>query len=165
MKIANVLRKEKSNVVYTDESSFNCWMHSKKTWQCKTAPVKMVLNKSRGKSITIFGAIGKHMRSPLFMQAQSTNQSDFVEFLRQLRGSFIEEYSTAKITLVLDNHRAHHTKNTQQFCEQHNIELLFQPPYSPEFNSIEYLWSVVKRRFKKNLISENEVHIQQQLFS
>ena len=92
-------------------------------------------------------------------------QNDFVEFLRQLRGSFIEEYSTAKITLVLDNHRAHHTKNTQQFCEQHNIELLFQPPYSPEFNSIEYLWSVVKRRFKKNLISENEVHIQQQLFS
>jgi len=69
MKIANVLRKEKSNVVYTDESSFNCWMHSKKTWQCKTAPVKMVLNKSRGKLITIFGAIGKHMRSPFFMQA------------------------------------------------------------------------------------------------
>jgi hypothetical protein len=29
----------------------------------------MMLNKSRGKSITIFGAIGKHMRSPLFMQA------------------------------------------------------------------------------------------------
>ena len=69
MKIANVLRKEKSNVVYTDESSFNCWMHTKKTWQCKTAAVKMVLNKSRGKSITILGAIGKHMRSPLFMQA------------------------------------------------------------------------------------------------
>ena len=24
------------------------------------------------------------------------------------------------------------------------VELLFQPPYSLEFNSIEYLWSVVK---------------------
>ena len=87
-----------------------------------------------------------------------------LQYLERLANT-IEEYSTAKITLVLDNHRAHHTKNTQQFCEQHNIELLFQAPYSPEFNSIKYMWSEVKRPYKMMLIAENEVHIQQQLFS
>ncbi len=33
-----------------------------------------------------------------------------------------------------------------------NIELLFLPPYSPELNSIESLWSVVKTRIKTCLL-------------
>jgi transposase len=29
---------------------------------------------------------------------------------------------------------------------------MFMPPYSPEFNSIEALWSVLKRDFKKRVL-------------
>ncbi len=39
-----------------------------------------------------------------------------------------------------------------------NMEGLFLPPYSPEFNSIETLWSQVKQRMKQLLSSDAQTH-------
>jgi transposase len=38
------------------------------------------------------------------------------------------------------------------------MEGLFLPPYSPEFNSIETLWSQVKQRMKQLLSSDAQTH-------
>ncbi len=38
------------------------------------------------------------------------------------------------------------------------------PPYTPEFNCIEALWSVIKRDFKKRVIEEKQVEVPQELF-
>ena len=42
-----------------------------------------------------------------------------------------------------------------------NIELLFQPKYSPEFNSIESLWSVFKLGLKNRLQQHKDVVLSQ----
>ena len=49
-----------------------------------------------------------------------------------------------------------------------NIQLLFQPPYSPELNPIERLWQFIKDKLAwqlwtdlEQLISEVEFHIRQ----
>ena len=47
----------------------------------------------------------------------------------------------------------------RSFCKFNNIEIKFLPSYSPEFNSIEPLWSVIKRRFKSKLVAENDIKI------
>jgi transposase len=36
---------------------------------------------------------------------------------------------------------------------------MFMPPYCPEFNCIEALWSVLKRDFKKRVLLEQRVEI------
>jgi transposase len=36
---------------------------------------------------------------------------------------------------------------------------MFMPPYSPEFNCIEALWSVIKRDFKKRVLALRKVVI------
>jgi len=56
--------------------------------------------------------------------------------------------SRSKIYVVLDNAQAHRTKVLRDYCSTHFIELVFLPGYSPEFNSIEPLWGVIKNRFK-----------------
>ena len=47
----------------------------------------------------------------------------------------------------------------RSYCQFNNIEIKFLPSYSPEFNSIEPLWSVIKRRFKSKLVAESDVVI------
>ena len=49
----------------------------------------------------------------------------------------------------------------RSYCQFKNIEIKFLPSYSPEFNCIEPLWSVVKRRFKQKLVAESDILINQ----
>ena len=46
--------------------------------------------------------------------------------------------------VVLDNLSAHKDKRTQDLIEQAGAELRFLPPYSPDLNPIEKMWSKVK---------------------
>ena len=61
--------------------------------------------------------------------------------------------------MVLDNARAHITIAVREEAEFQNIELMFMPPYTPELNSIEALWSVIKRDFKKRILARKDVFI------
>lgn len=50
--------------------------------------------------------------------------------------------------LVMDNLRVHHIAEVKIKVEQAGVRLLYLPPYSPELNPIEEIWSVVKRAFR-----------------
>jgi len=52
----------------------------------------------------------------------------------------------------------------REVAEELNIELLFQPKYSPEFNSIESLWSVFKLGVKNRLQEHKEVVLRMEDF-
>jgi hypothetical protein len=52
--------------VYFDESAFNMWLRPRKTWQDPSAPVTLVLNKDRGKNVTVYGAIGVNLPGAFF---------------------------------------------------------------------------------------------------
>ncbi len=46
--------------------------------------------------------------------------------------------------LVMDNLGAHKNKQTLQLLKAAGVETLFLPPYSPDLNPIELMWSKVK---------------------
>lgn len=48
------------------------------------------------------------------------------------------------ITIVLDNARYQHCARVEECAHNLGIELLFLPPYAPNFNLIERLWKFVK---------------------
>ena len=150
-------------LVYFDEASFNLWMRNRKTWTPRDQPIKYPLKKCRGKGITVMGAISQHLTKPLFTLETSTNSQAFVQFLKQLRKRFPRQGSTP-VTIVLDNAKAHHTQEVKKIAKKLNFELMFMPPFSPEFNCIEALWSVIKRDFKKRVIERKQVSIPDELF-
>ncbi len=117
----------------------------------------MVLNKSRGAGITVFGAISVNMNKPLFTLETSTNSKAFYDFLGKLRKRF--KNNNHRLTVVLDNARAHITLEVRAEADRLNIELMFMPPYTPELNSIESLWSVIKRDFKRRVLAKQDVVI------
>ena len=79
---------------------------------------------------------------------KSVNTDSFLDYLKSLR-----EHCEDKIALFLDNLRVHHSTRVKEFCEKYDIPLVFNLPYSPEYNPIENFFSLVKntyRRLKQN---------------
>ena len=134
-------------MIYFDEAAFNVWMRNRRTWTSRERPVKMVINQTRLKGLTVFGAISSQMAKPVFMIGKSTNKDEVLQFLKRIRTTSWFTRDT-KLFIVLDIARAHVGQRVKTYCSLYNIELLFMPGYSPEFNSIEALWSVIKRRVK-----------------
>jgi transposase len=106
----------------------------------------------------VFGGISTKLARPVFMQGYSTNKDNVVEFLQLLRRQFLFQ---DKVYVVLDNHPAHHTLLVTDEAARLNFELMFMPPYSPELNAIEALWSVLKRNVKQQLVLRKLVNITQ----
>ena len=54
--------------------------------------------------------------------------------------------------VVMDNATFHKRSDTQELLEAHGHQLLWLPPYSPDFNPIEKMWAWVKRKRKEWLV-------------
>jgi len=154
------------NILYMDESSCNLWMRGRYTWTSREKPVKMQINQFRGAGVTIYGAIGTCLDSPLFMKSASTNIEDFRKFLLQIKEKFPQEYGQQRprISIVLDNHPAHRNVDVNIYARNLGLTLLFLPPYCPQLNSIECLWSVVKRSVKRELQLNKDINLNQEQF-
>ena len=49
----------------------------------------------------------------------------------------------------MDNATWHKTNKVKIFCNENNITLFFLPPYSPEYNPIERVWSYLKSKVRQ----------------
>lgn len=67
----------------------------------------------------------------------------------QVFGIYVEQVLIPTLrkgdVVVMDNLSAHKRPRIQQMIEQAGASLLYLPPYSPDFNPIEMIWSKVKR--------------------
>ena len=130
------------------------------TWSSRVKPVKFPLNQLRGRGVTILGAIGEYLPKAVFTLAPTTNREYVMEFFKKLRSVVTPNPMTpknkqAKLVIVLDNHRAHASEEVTRLAGQLNMELMFLPPYCPELNSIESLWSQVKKSLKARLVESS----------
>ena len=57
----------------------------------------------------------------------------------------------------MDNMRTHHSKAVKAVIEELKINVIYLPPYSPDLNPIEMMWSKIKailRKMKIRILSE-----------
>lgn len=52
----------------------------------------------------------------------------------------------------MDNMHSHHAKKVTQLFDDKNISYKFLPPYSPDLNPIEKMWSKMKAFLRKQKI-------------
>ena len=73
---------------------------------------------------------------------------DFFSFVSELVAIECPKYSKRKIVLMMDNAKVHHSKDyMQKFIKYVNV--LYNSPYTPQFNAIEFLFSKLKSEVKK----------------
>ena len=51
--------------------------------------------------------------------------------------------------LIMDNMKSHHAKAVKKLLDSSGIRYIYLPPYSPDLNPIEKLWSKVKALLRK----------------
>ena len=51
--------------------------------------------------------------------------------------------------VIMDNLRSHHVKKVAEVLEKADVKLLYLPPYSPDLNPIEKMWSKIKSILRK----------------
>ena len=58
--------------------------------------------------------------------------------------------------LIMDNMNSHHVKAVKELLDSSGVRYIYLPPYSPDLNPIEKLWSKVKaflRKFKARTLN------------
>ncbi len=69
-------------------------------------------------------------------------------FLDYLKNTLLPTLHAGDI-VIMDNMRTHHISAVREMLESSGMKLLYLPPYSPDLNPIEKLWSKVKAILRK----------------
>ena len=142
---------KKDQLIFVDESSFHSWLSKDKAWSREDQIIEVPLNKLQHR-ITCFGAIGNALKGNMFCQLyNTTNGANFRKFLRLLKANLRNQYSNRTVYLCIDNHSGHHSEKSLKIMTQLGFTPIFLPSYSSYFNSVEYLWSLMKCHFRKLL--------------
>ena len=56
------------------------------------------------------------------------------------------------IVLYMDNLSVHRSPHVKERMDELGIAYVYNPPYSPEFNGIESVFSILKNKIKKKRI-------------
>ncbi len=111
----------------------------------RTGEDKAIKTTGSRSRINVVGAIELgHLEKAVIKQYEKTvNGEAIVDFLTNVRQSYL---SSGTIKLVLDEAGYHRSDFVKKEAEKLNIELIYLPPYSPNFNSIERLWKVMNEK-------------------
>ena len=107
---------------------------------------------SRGKRINVIAAMSTSGIIATNMTSTTVCGDTFFDFLR---GSLIPNMLpfdglNERSVLILDNCSVHHVEAVTDLLQQAGIVALFLPPYSPDLNPIEEVFSFVKGYLKKH---------------
>ena len=74
------------------------------------------------------------------------------QFQHYLEGLLARYSHSKKLIIVLDNARAHHSKELEPFlvANKDRVELVFLPPYSPDLNPMEWFWKFLRKMITHN---------------
>ena len=76
---------------------------------------------------------------------RAVNADSFIEFLHFLK----RKHGAKPMALYMDNLRVHNTIAVRKVYEDLKIKPIFSPPYQPELNPIEFVFSQLKLKVKK----------------
>ena len=87
----------------------------------------------------------------------SIKSGEIVEFLKALKA-----YLNLPILIIWDGLKAHRSKLVRDYLDglDGHIQIAFLPRYSPDLNTVEYLWAWLKRYALANFCPDNLAKLQ-----
>jgi transposase len=132
---------ESERFVFVDECSSNTSLAPLYGWSRGGERVHQKAPRNWGKNITLLSSISKEsgMGASLVVEG-STNATVFHTYLQEVLCPTLERGQV----VVMDNLSSHKGERVRELIEAKGCELIYLPPYSPDFNPIEKAFSKLK---------------------
>jgi transposase len=132
---------EPDRFVFVDECSTNTSLAPLYGWSRKGERAYQKAPRNWGKNITLLSSMGKErgMGASLVVEG-STNGMVFETYLEDVLLPTLEKGQV----VVMDNLSAHKRERVRELIEAKGCDLVYLPPYSPDFNPIEQAFSKLK---------------------
>lgn len=98
-----------------------------------------------GKNLSVIGAVRRDCVLCHQTVEGAVNGPKFIEFVEK---RLVPRLGKGDV-VVMDNLRPHHAPRVRELIEERGAELIFLPPYSPDFSPIEPCWSFIKHHLRR----------------
>lgn len=130
-------------LVFIDETGFIVDMNRIYGWS-KRGQQAVITARTRGKRLSVVGAMALDGQRGMLSFNGTLNKERMVEFVREHLGPQLKEGDV----VVMDGLSVHRCADVRDAIEAWGASVLILPPYSPELNPIEHLWSTMKARIR-----------------
>ena len=142
--LLKLAQAKQAMLLFGDEASFAQWGSLSYTW-AKIGQQPLLKTSGSRKAYKVFGLID-YFTGTFFYKTLSKgkfNSQSYQEFLLE-----VLDKTTEHLILIQDRARYHTSKAMNDFFATHSDRLtpIELPPYSPDFNPIEYLWRNLKSK-------------------
>jgi transposase len=127
-------------LVFVDEMGTNVSLSPLYAWSPKGHRAFGSAPRNWGKNVTLLASITREGLGECLAVEGSTTREVFEAYLEQV---LVPTLGPGQI-VVMDNLSAHKGGRVKEIIEGRGCELLYLPPYSPDFNPIEQAFSKVK---------------------
>lgn len=134
-----------TKLVSLDESSINLAYTRLYGRAKKNERIKEGLKDARFERKSILSTLRLNGKMNPLVFDGTLNQYIFAEYIKTQLAPDFSPYDI----LLLDNCSVHHSKLVLETLKECGITYMFLPPYSPDFNPIELLWTKIKSVLKK----------------
>ncbi len=144
---------DKSKLVFLDESSVNTNFTRIRGRSLGGTRCVDNVPLSTPKNTTILSSIRWNGETAYTTYQGGTTCEKFTNYLKNVLAPTLRESDI----VVMDNMRTHHAKAVEKVIEELKLNVIYLPPYSPDFNPIEKMWSKIKavlRRIKVRIPSD-----------
>lgn len=135
------------NLLYLDESGFNLGMASQYGYAPVGERVDDAIPKNPGTNTSVLAAIGLRGIVAPWMQKETMNGNSFLAYIEC---DLVPKLKRGDV-VIMDNASIHRVEGVAAAFRRARARVIYLPPYSPDFNPIELMWSKIKsivRRLK-----------------
>jgi transposase len=133
------------SLVFVDEMGTNTSLSPLYAWAPRGERASCSVPRNRGPNTTLLSSMTLEGMGTSLAVEGATNRKVFETYVEQVLAPTLRRGQV----VVMDNLTAHKGERVKELIEQRGCELLYLPPYSPDFNPIEEAFSKIKGLMRK----------------
>jgi transposase len=131
-----------------DETSFGRNNTKSYGYALRGQKLRIMKKQARTTTVSVMALYSENGLIAMTKSSKAFNSLSFLNFLKSIQFPL-------NSVILMDNVSFHHSSQVLSYLESQNVKVLFVPPYSPWFNPIEGIFSIVKRHFYDNEVIED----------